>query len=250
MNDYIAKHPYIFAIAIFVLNALIAAPFVIVVKVMGWELTPLQLIIPVAQSVVMLVILYRLGWWKSAGLGGMGKNIHLLLVPFAITFIPVALFGSIELAPSGLVFYTLAVLFTGVSEEAEARSLIVKGLLPQGIWVALFFSAFLFSVGHFSNLFVYDFSVLDMLEKLLMTASFAILYGALYLRTLNIWPLMALHGLHDFMYVVSGAAGPYQQTPIPFNIHVTVAVFCIALGCYLVRNLKADDVIAEMNALK
>jgi membrane protease YdiL (CAAX protease family) len=38
-----------------------------------------------------------------------------------------------------------------------------------------------------------------MLEVLFLTFSFALLYGALMIRTVNIWPLIALHTIDDIV---------------------------------------------------
>lgn len=250
LGDFVSKHPYLFAIAVFAANALLAVPFVVTFKILGSDVTPLRLIIPIAQSVFNVGILSYLGWLKSAGFGGRIKNAHLLWFPLTIAFVPAILFGTVEIPSSSIAFYTLALVFTGISEESESRALILKAVLPQGVWVALIFTGILFSIGHFSNLFFEDFSAYQMMEKLLVTFGFAILYGAAYLRTLNIWPLIALHLLHDFMFLVSGTAGPFEMEPLPATVHITVGVLSVGYGAYLVRHMRADNVLKEMEALK
>lgn len=253
MNDMkraIAKHPYIFSIAVFVANALLAVPFVVAFKMLNFDIEPLRLVIPVAQSVFNIGILYYLGWLYSAGFGTRIQNIQLLLFPLAIAFFPVVLFGTVKIDPANTLFYILALIFTGVSEESEARALILKAMLPKGIWVALLFMGLLFSIGHFSNLVFEDFSPFQMAEKLLVTFGFAILYGAIYLRTLNIWPLIILHFIHDFMFLISGTAGPYEVEPLPAEVHLFVGMLSILYGIYLVRHTNASSVINEMESLK
>jgi len=159
------------------------------------------------------------------------------------------MFGTVEIAAYSVLFYTLALVFTGISEEGEARAIILKALLPKGKWIALIFAAFLFSIGHFTNLFFEDFSAIEMIEKLVVTFSFAILYGALFLRTLNIWPLIALHMIHDFMFLVSGTAGPFVSEPLPPNIHILLGVVSLVYGVYIVKGIDIDPMFQESESV-
>ena len=67
------------------------------------------------------------------------KDLHLLWFPLLIAFVPVVLFGTVQIAPYGIAFYLLALISTGISEKSESRALILKAVLPEGVWVALFF---------------------------------------------------------------------------------------------------------------
>lgn len=248
MKNFASKHPFLFSIGVFLANALLAIPFVVIFSALKLDKEPLRLIIPIAQSIFVLGILYRLGWLKAAGFGRHIRDIHLLWFPLVLAFIPVILFGTVEIASYGVLFYVLALVFTGISEEGEARGIILKAVLSKGKWTALIFAAFLFSVGHFSNLFFEDFSAIEMVEKLTVTFSFAMLYGSLFLRTLNIWPLIVLHMLHDFMFLISGTAGPYTVIPLPPNLHIILGIISVLYAVYIIRNVKAEAVLKEMNS--
>ena len=250
MKHEFTKHPYLFAIAVFAANALMAVPFVAVFKILKLDIEPLRLIIPVAQSVLNMAVLYYLGWFSSSGFGKKIKNFHLLWFPLLIAFVPVVLFGTVQIAPYGIAFYLLALIFTGISEESESRALILKAVLPEGVWVALLFTGLLFSLGHFSNLVFEDFTAFEMFEKLIVTFGFALLYGAVYLQTLNIWPLIVLHTIPDFAFLISGTAGPYEIEPLPTEVHIIVGILSVVYGIYLARNLKSSAVLSEMEALK
>lgn len=241
MKSFADSRPYLFSLVIFVLESLVALPFVVAFKVLGYELEPLRLIIPVAQSVFVIWVLYALGWLKSAGFGGRIRNIHVLWFPLVLAFVPVLMYGTIEIASGAIVFYALALVFTGISEEGLARGIILRALVAYGPWRALLFMAVLFSLGHFSNLFFEDFTALQMAEKLLVTFGFAVLYGAVFLRTLNIWPLIVLHTVHDFSYLTSGTAGPFTVTPFPPAIHAGLAVLSILYAVIIMRRVDRDD---------
>lgn len=239
MRKLAKDRPVVFSIGVFVLGSALALPFVIAFKVLGLELEPLRLIIPIAESIFAVGVLYYLGWLKLAGFGTGIRDIHVLWYPVALAFVPVVMFGTIELSSSIIIFYGPALLFTGISEEALSRGIIVRVLLPKGPWIALVFSGVLFSAGHFTNLFFEEFTAIEMAEKLLITFSFALLYGAVYLRIQNIWPLIILHTIHDFSFLTSGTAGPYTVQPFPLGAHVTLAFLSIVYAVFIARKIDA-----------
>lgn len=248
MKSFAQNHPLWFVILVFAAESLLAVPFVAIYKIFQLDIEPLRLIIPIAQSVFVLWVIYLLGWMKQVGFVSRVKNVHLLWFPLLLAFAPFLIYGSVEIAVQGILFYTLALLFTGISEEGLARGIILRALLPKGLWVAILGAGVLFSVSHLSNLVFAEGTLVDLLEVLLNTFGFAILYGAVFIRTLNIYPLIILHTLHDFALVVSGTAGPYATQPLPTSMHIAGAVISILYGAYLVRNIDATIVLKELNS--
>lgn len=241
MKNFANNRPYLFSFTIFILESVVALPFVVVFKILNFDLEPLRLIIPIVQSAFVIWVLYFLGWLKASGFGAQIKNIHVLWFPLVLVFVPVLLFGTIEIAANVILFYTLALVFTGISEEGLNRGIILKAMLPKGPWVALLFMSLLFSAGHLSNLFFEDFSVFEMVEKLLFTFSFAILYGAVFLRVQNIWPLIVLHTIHDIFFLISGTAGPFTIKPFPSEIHLVLVICSILYAIFIMRKVVAND---------
>lgn len=237
MNNFATNRPYLFSFAIFAIESIAAVPFVVAFNLLDLDLEPLRLIIPIAQTFLVIWILYALGWIKAAGFGGKIKNIHVLWFPLILAFVPVLLFGTIEIAPNAVMFYAFALAFTGISEEGFARGILLKALLVKGPWVALMFTSILFSVGHLSNLLFEDFSAFEMMERLLTTFSFAILYGSVFLRTQNIWPLIVLHAVHDFSFLTSGTAGPYLVEPLPSEVNLVLALISILYAVIIMRKV-------------
>lgn len=235
MKAFAEKSPLLFSLAIFLLESGVALPFVASSKLLGLDLKPLMLIIPVAQSVFVLWVLYVLGWLRATGFNGSIRDMHVLWFPLLLAFVPVLVAGTIEVAPGGILFFGLAVLFTGLSEEGLARGILLKALLPKGAWFALLFMSTLFSISHFSNLVFADFSVLQMTEKLLISFSTGLLYGAVFLRTRNIWPLIFLHTFLDYSYLISGTAGPYLTEPFPPELHLMISALNILYALYIMR---------------
>lgn len=236
--------PFAFVVVVFLAENAIALPFVAVFNLLQLDLVPLRLIIPIAQSVFMIGLIWHLGWFERAGFTSRIDHAYVYWYPVLLAFVPVLLYGSIDIDSGWVSFYLAALLFTGISEEAFARGIALPALQKTGKWVALFFAATLFSVGHFTNLFFEDFGLLEMTEKLLSTFGFAILYGAVFIRTRNIWPLIVLHMIHDYMFLTSGTAGPFAVEPIAIEVSIALSVANIVYGVYIARKAnwyaKAD----------
>lgn len=247
MNKFADNRPILFSISIFLVDSIvIPIPFVIAFKVLELEIEPLRLIIPLVQSIFIIGVLYYLGWLRAAGFGKRIKDIQILWFPLVLAAVPLFMFGTIELAANIILFYGAALLFTGISEEGVARGVILKAMLPKGVWAALLFMSLLFSAGHLSNLFFEDSTAIDMAMKLLVTFSFALLYGAVFLRTLNIWPLIILHTLHDIAFLISGSAGPYTVYNFTAVPQVVLAVISILYAIYITRKVDHKAVMDQM----
>ncbi len=232
-RDLAARRPFLFAVGVFLAETLVAVPFVLAFRLLELDLTALRLIIPVAQSALVVWMIWALGWVRKSGFRREVREVQVYLYPTLVAFAPVLLYGTVEIAPGPLVFYAAALLFTGLSEEGLARGLLLPALLPSGKWVALLVAAALFSAGHVSNAFFEEFAVLDWADKFLATFGFAVLYGAVFLRTGNIWPLIVLHTVHDFFYLTSGTAGPYLAEPIALPVHMGLSLANLAVGLWI-----------------
>ncbi len=197
LRTFAETHPLLFVIAIAIIQPVIAMPFVIVTRVLGFELTPLRLIIPTAQSLFVLWFIWAMGWMRMSGLTGSVRNAHLLIYPSLVLFVPAVLYGNFEIAAGWLLFYFLAVFATGISEEGFARGISVPVLMRYGKWGAVLIAAAIFSAGHLTNAFFEEFSAIEWIDKFGATFGFAVLYGALFIRTGNLLPLIFLHTLAD-----------------------------------------------------
>ncbi|MCA8879011.1 MAG: CPBP family intramembrane metalloprotease [Rhodobacteraceae bacterium] len=231
--------PVLFVVALALAQGVLALPFVVLFKALGLGIVPLRLIIPVAETALMLAVVSRLGWWRRSGLATAElRALPVLWFPAVLAFVPWLYAGSSAVPAGALAFYLAALVFTGLGEEIFARGLVLPALLAHGRWWALLGSAALFSAGHITNLFFEDFSALDWLDKFSATFAFAVLYGAVFLRTGNLWPLVFLHILHDFAYLTSGMAGPFARGAIPLPLGLALSAAATAYGLWSVR--KAD----------
>jgi membrane protease YdiL (CAAX protease family) len=235
------NRPFVFVVALFVVNLAIALPFVAIFRIGGFDIAPLRLIIPIADSAFSVWVVWYLGWFRRAGFIRQVSDIHLYWYPAALAFVPVFVYGTVQVPPGPILFYTAALLFTGISEETLARGIMLPALSSRGKWVALFAAAAIFSAGHITNLFFESFGLLEWTDKFLATFGFAVLYGAVFLRTGNIWPLIFLHMLHDYSYVTSGSAGPFTVTPFDIRLHLLLSVLNIAYAVLIMQGASLGN---------
>lgn len=233
------KRPLSFVIALALAQPLIALPFVIAFRLAGQDIVILRLLIPALQSLFILWVIWLLGWQKLSGLTTTVRNVHLYLYPVIIAVLPVLLHGTIAISWGWIAFYGAALVFTGISEEGFARGIAIPALMRWGKWVAVLLAAAIFSAGHITNIFFEEFGLLEWVDKFSATFGFAVLYGALFLRTGNLWPLIALHTVHDYAYLTSGTAGPFLAEPIDLRLHLAVSMTNVAFGAYILYGYTA-----------
>lgn len=241
LRAFAAEYPILFVITLAILQEVLAMPFVVAAQVLGLELTPLRAIIPTAQSAFILWLIWAMGWWRVSGLTGQVRNPHLLIYPALVLFVPALLYGNVQIAAGGITLYFIAVLATGVSEEGFARGIAIPVLMKYGKWGAVFIAAVIFSAGHLTNAFFEDFSTIEWIDKFGATFGFAVLYGALFLRTGSLLPLILLHTLADYIYLTSGTAGPFVAEPIDIRIHLAISAANVAVGLYFLAGVESED---------
>lgn len=245
LRNFAESRPLLFVVALAILQPIIAFPFVVIFKVAGLDIVALRLLIPAIQSVFILWLILYLGWRDRSGLGGTVRNVHLLWYPALAAFVPVLFHGTIEIGWGWIVFYGAALIATGISEEGFARGIAIPALMRYGKWGAVLIAAAIFSAGHFTNAFFEEFELIDWIDKFAATFGFAVLYGAIFLRTGNLWPLIVLHAIHDFSYLTSGTAGPFLVEVLDMRVHFAFSLLNGAVGLYL---LAGADTAAEQKA--
>lgn len=156
--------------------------------------------------------------------------------------LPMIIFEVIVIIDScsqGVVWNKEAFLFSlclgiesGVVEEIQFRgfaishAMSIKNTKNQGLFF-LFYTAFIFGVFHFVNLF-HGGDFLPTLGQVIMAFGFGLYSGALYLRTGSILPGVIVHGLFDF-------AGAYR--PADEVIRKSVSTGNTTLASVLLRSV-------------
>ena len=245
MKNFIEKHPLWFALSftIVVEQLLGLVVFVVGARIVGLPELPVRVVVVLVVTVVALYFIWWLGWWEDAGLGSTIHNAYALAVPCILMFFPLVFSGTVEIESQRVTLFLLAVLFTGISEEAIFRGLFVRAFLPRGKWQALLIPSVLFAASHFSQSLGGLMTLQDNLTQIAGSLIFGILYGAVALRINNIWPLMLTHAVFDLFYTTSGLLdGVYQLSDIPLSLNLVLWVPSIVAVAYLMNKPLAATI--------
>lgn len=245
MKNFIEKHPFWFALGftIVITQLLGLVIFVVGARIFGLPDLPVRVVVVLVVTVVPLYFIWWLGWWEDAGLGSTIHNAYALAVPLILMFFALVFYGTVEIAPQRVNLFLLAVLFTGISEEAIFRGLFVRAFLPHGKWQALLIPAVLFAASHIVQSLSGSMTLQDNLAQISGALIFGILYGAVRLRINNIWPLMITHAVWDLFYVTSGLPdGVYQISDIPLSLNLIVWLPSIVAAIYLMNKPLAATI--------
>lgn len=232
----IARHPYITALfflvywlALLLASSRLLSPIyyathmpLLLYQMFGEALLALIVILPVAL----------LGWWPEVGLarGVNGRGILLCLLPALLIVGPVllALPAVVGNATTLVLVVSLVLsLLVGFAEEGMFRGVILRSLLPKGIWPAVLLSTLCFASVHLTNLlggaswgYVFD--------QLILTVGIGVLFAALRLRTGSLWPGILLHAARDIVGMIIQGMNPTVIRFTPSNTtYINTLVFCL-----------------------
>lgn len=244
MKSFIEKHPFWFALGFTVIvMQLLGLVVVVMGRVIGIPEIPLRVSAAAATTIVPLIFILRLGWWEDSGLVSTTRNIYALAVPLILTFFPLVFFGSATMEAQRVRIFLLAVLFTGISEEAVYRGLFIRAFLPRGKWQAILLPAVLFGAAHSVQSLAGGMLLQENLIQITNALIYGVMLGAVRLRINNIWPLIVLHTLIDLFWVISGLSdGVYSMSDIPLSVYLITWVPSIIAAVYLMRKPVAATI--------
>lgn len=237
MKNFIEKHPFWFALGFtIIVMQLLGLVVVVAGRAFGLPELPLRVAAAAATTIVPLVFIWWLGWWEDAGFVSTMQNMYALTVPLILMFFPLIFFGTIEMEPRRVNLFLVAVLLTGISEEAVYRGLFVRAFLPHGKWQTLLIPAILFGAAHSVQSLGGGMALQENLIQIINAFIYGVFYGAVRLRINNIWPLIILHMLWDLFWVTSGLPdGVYLLSEIPLSFYLSVWVPSIVAAIYLIN---------------
>ena len=245
MKSFIERHPFWFSL-LFTVIVMQVLGFVVVVvgaRILGFPELPVRVAAAAVTTIVPLILIWRIGWWEDAGLGSTTQNMYALTVPLILMFFPLIFFGTTTMEPQRVSIFLLAVIFTGISEEAVYRGLFIRAFLPRGKWQAVLLPAIFFASTHIVQSLGGGMSFGDNLLQMANALFYGVMLGAVRLRTNNIWPLIILHTLIDLFWVTSGLPdGVYQMSDIPLSVYLVEWVPSITAAVYLMRKPIATTI--------
>jgi len=211
-----------------------------VVTVMKWPAWNLHLIAFALLGVIVAALVTASGWWRETGFRAPyeWRSLWLFWLPF-VPFLVNLLAGGVNVAdPALLLRFVVLALLTGFVEETLFRGLILRVLLPTGIFRAALISASLFGGLHLLNVLSASSLAYALLQVSYATAiGFA--YAALAVRTGTIWPLILAHFATNLAGFVAagdmGLTGSVASREILFAV-----VYTVVFGAYGTCLLRAQ----------
>jgi uncharacterized protein len=240
------RRPYLFT---FLMELLIIAVYLIsgtAATLLKLGNSALYFYANLALTVLGILLLSGLRWWKRAGFvraQGRGQ-----LSIFWLAFIPPVVnlvIGGIHLPnlQVGLTFLVLA-LMVGFSEEVFFRGLIMRAILPHGAWKAAIISSLLFGLTHSLNVLSGSNSFYTLLQ-IGYALAIGFCFAAMAIRTGLIWPLVLAHFLTDLFGFWAGGLGSAGVTSAEIIIAAVYVVVFTAYGLWLMLKRPAVTLAGE-----
>jgi len=252
MKNFIEKHPFWFSL-LFTIIVMQILGFVVAVlgRVLGLPDLVMRTSAMGVIAIVSLIFIWRIGWWKDAGFVSTTQNVYALTVPLIFIFFPLVFFGTVKMEPQRASLFLMAVLFTGISEEAVFRGLFIRAFLPRGKWQAVLIPAVFFAAAHIVQSLGGAMSLGDNLVQIANAFFYGVMMGAVRLRVNNVWPLIILHALIDMFWVTTGLPdGVITMEQIPLSIYLIEWVPYILAAVYLMNKPIAATIDEQPAGIK
>lgn len=238
MKAFMEKQPFWFALGFTVIVLQLLGLIVVVVgaRVLGFPMLPMRVTAALVTTIVPLLYIWWVGWWKDVGFVSTTQNVYALAVPLVLMFFPVVFYGSVNMTVQDLNLFLVAVFLTGLSEEAIFRGLFLRAFLPQGKWRAVLLSSLLFGGAHIVQSFGVGMTMQDNIVQMANAFLGGIFYSAVRLRINNLWPLIIIHTLVDYFWIIAGfTTGVHDLSEIPLSLYLAKWAVEIITAVYLMR---------------
>jgi hypothetical protein len=237
-KSFLEKHPWIFAIALILGMELILISVSFIESKLGlYAIDPLAGLSEIPVLAIVLVIIWKLRWWREIGLRK-PKNLKVLL--FFIPAIPMFI-GSYNTLPyfsiRDQVYFILVAIIGGITEELVFRGLLLRVLRPKPLWVSICVPAIIFGLLHFVN-----YQSTGVIHTILLV-NYAIALGfcgaIMVTRSGILWPMMIAHAMFNFLSFV----GPRPVTDtngytIASDVIRWLSVWYLVAGLFLLEGIK------------
>ncbi len=198
------------------------------------------------RALVCTIFIGLFGIGKSAGFQkkGFGKSLF-YGIPFYIIAIGSAVlsnlgvnFGSLQFVSwKSLLIFTLTIFWVSINEEMWLRAFILNllserfGSTKRNEWKAIIISALIFGGMHLVNLGHIDFT--NVIVQIINACAGGILFGAIFIKLRNIWALIMIHFLVDWISLVIGECFVGTSTVLSVQMSPLVIVVTILGGVFV-----------------
>lgn len=253
MRTYINKYVVIFSIVISFALLSISSFF-------SWDDNPVmgfdKLCADVCIVLCCALLIRFLGLQDTAGLTkrgfmkGLLYGSPFLVIGIASVFVSNAGvdFSSLtHISIANTVLFTVNMFFVGMNEEIWLRGLILNALMRKygdtypAIWKSLLISAIIFGAIHVPNLFFME--PLTLIVQVVNAAAGGILFGAIFIKSKNLWAGIIIHALVDWCSLFLGNCFSGSESIISMTMTIPQALIIMILGalppiliaCFLLR---------------
>ena len=172
-----------------------------------------ELINKVLVSIIIILVLARLGFIKSIGLTTLatrGKDWFIAwpsAIILLIGLLPLIV-GSLTVdlsKPNVVIIFILMNFFIGLSEELLVRGVILSVLLTkwgntkEGIYYSVIVSSVIFGAAHLGNIIGNTGFLVATLSQVVYSTLIGVFFAACVLRSQAIWPAIIIHAAIDFV---------------------------------------------------
>jgi hypothetical protein len=231
---FFERRPLISAVVIFLADLALILIVGAAAKALGAEGMNAGFVALCVESVLLVLVLAALRWWRAAGFNRPSewRELKLLWVPTGLFVVLPLVVGLHVVAPATAAYLVVAYALTGFAEEGLYRGVLLRVLGPLGARRAVLLSAVFFGASHLVNL-MFRSNPFLVFAQAVGAFSMGVGFGAMRLRTNTIWPLIFLHGSEDLLLRFT------RLPPIPLNVFQSVVM--LVYGVYLLRNMRASE---------
>jgi len=225
------QHPVLAAVVIWAVDLVFVSVITLAAMALLPQVQPPDFVSLCVDTVVLLVVLTLLGWWRTVGFNRPveWRDLRVLWLPAVVTIVLPFLMGAKALDAASAAFLVLGYALTGLREETLFRGIILRVLRPIGPVRAVVLSAVLFALAHAQNFLVRSPAIV--LAQMVGAFCFGLAYAALRLRTNTLWFLIVLHALHDLLLRFSN----FPLIPLDVVQDIILLIYAILL----LRNRRA-----------
>lgn len=223
------KHPLQFSVLLLVLILIIQAAGVVIAQQLGLPLTHFSVYSEVILSLILVILVSRLGWWQEIGFRKLERYGSLVLFLPALA-LPLGnlTFGIAAMPGSALAASAVLALTSGFVEEVVFRGLMLRAFLPQGEWKAALVTAALFGFTHIANVAA-GYDALYVVVQICYALAIGFGFGAMAIKGRAIWPLILAHSLGNFIALINNGQIGTQF----FLVSLAYIVLFAGYGLYL-----------------
>ena len=204
----------------------------------------------------LIALLIHKKWFAPNYKGALSKefllNGLLLLAPVVICHGIGSIISWGILGTGSIGVAALHALAPGFSEEVCFRGLGISNFMrtikdEKKIPVILWLSSIIFGLAHMGNSFVGASFGTSLLQSA-YAVGIGLVFGAIYLRTGNLWPNIIAHSLIDFLEFcradLSASSGVMGALTVGDYVTLIVGFVAIFWGCFLCRKSKRSEIMA------